>query len=205
MRSVCVCLSVCEKKGEVCESSFFIWVHWFKAVVWKRHEAESWASVKRLSSVWFFSSWPRGVATTTAEAGAHRKSKQVPHQGCLFSINHNLGTKHNEWPFLSRESLSGLRPAFVWLRAATRYQRPQRKSPATDTHTHTSTWTHTSSVSFSFFVQKRARISDPVYGNHVLLHWHSVCPSLLWFNTSCLYTSLLLLTPPQVGKGRKTW
>ena len=82
-----------------------------------------------------------GVATTRAEAEAHRKkkkkkSKWAPHQGCLFSINHNLGTKHNERPLLSGDSLSGPRPAFVWLRAAVRYQQPLRKGPATLTYRH---------------------------------------------------------------------
>lgn len=119
----------------------------------------------RLSSA-FLSA--RGVATSAAETEAHRKSKQAPHQGCLFSIIHNLGTKHNEWSLLFGDSLSGPRPAFVWLWAAIRYQLPQRKGPATHTHTHTFFWPWPCFF-FLFFVQKGARISDWVCRNHVLL------------------------------------
>lgn len=38
-----------------------------------------------------------GLAQLQRGCGAeHRKSNLAPHQLCLFSINHNLDTKHNE-------------------------------------------------------------------------------------------------------------
>ena len=39
-----------------------------------------------------------------SENEAHRKSKQAPHQGCLFSINHNLGTKQKWMARCSQET-----------------------------------------------------------------------------------------------------
>lgn len=39
---------------------------------------------------------PEEQRLTTALPGLTQKSKQASHQGCLFSINHNLGTKRSE-------------------------------------------------------------------------------------------------------------
>lgn len=152
-----------------------------------------------------FFSWLE-VLYNYSEAEAHRKSKQGPHQGCLFAIHHNLGTKHNEWTLLSGDSLSGPQPAFVWLWAATQYQQPQRKGPVRvgNTLPHLQTQAHNHKHTHTHFVlilcierNKDQCVCRKLF--YYLARLNCLPPGLLWFTTSLSSSFSMFL---QVGKQR---
>lgn len=133
---------------------------------------------------------PEEQRLTTALPGLTQKSKQASHQGCLFSINHNLGTKRSEcrcsWE-THTQGLGGLLFGSGPTSDTSRVQSGRRE--------------------YAFFVQTGARSIDMARRNHVLSLGYVVlcfsCP-LCVHNISPLFRSSFFI-PCRCGEGEKRY